>query len=371
MNNKPVRRRGRSIWIILIVAVVAVLFAIRFMQLSRKETFASIRSVQEEQGKPVEVYQAATGDIEVWTTLAGTVEGSFQYPIISTNTIRVIDVARSEGDRVKEGDLIIRLEKTAPNPMLHSYNRSRALYEDALSEAKRMRNLYEEGAISRQALDKAELALKVARSDLINAEESTDLNATHSGVITSILVEEGELANAYAPLAWIARTDTVKIVFEAGSRQALALSVGQRTVWHSRGTGESGEGTISKLDLSADPESHLLRGEAVFPNPGRKLIPGLLVSFRVLTGERSGVVKIPIGCLIETRDGFSVYVVERGQGDETIAWLRPIETGLRTSDEVEVTSGIEAGERVVEFGQSRLGDGDRVNIVSGGGGDVR
>jgi membrane fusion protein (multidrug efflux system) len=174
------------------------------------------------------------------------------------------------------------------------------------------------------------------------------------------------MANAYAPLAWIARTDTVKILFEAGSRQALALAVGQRAVWQTRGTGDSGEGAISKLDLSADPESHLLSGEAVFPNPEGKLIPGLLVSFRVMTGERSGVVKIPVGCLMETREGFSVYVVERGREDANVVRLKRVETGLRTSDEVEITSGIEAGERVVEFGQSRLGDGDRVKIVSGG-----
>jgi RND family efflux transporter MFP subunit len=361
------RKRGprKTILWLVIIAVVAI-FAFRFWQLGRKEGYASIRSVQESEGKPVEVASAELGDIEVWTTLAGTVEGSFQYAIISTNTIRVVDVVKKEGDRVGAGDVVIRLEKTAPNPMLHSYNRSRALYEDALADAKRMRTLYEEGAISKQALDKAELALTVAKTDLANAREGTDLVAVHAGIVTAVNVEEGEMAEAHRPLAWIARTDSVRIVFEAGSRQAMALRVGQRAVWNSRGTGESGEGVISELDLAADPESHLLAGEALFPNPGGTLIPGLLVSFRVLTGEREGIVKIPVDCLMQADDHYEVFVIEAGAGGRHYAALRTVGTGLRTADEAEIVSGIGAGELVVTFGKTMIRDGDLVKIISGG-----
>lgn len=370
MSNRSERKKRRRGWIVLIIVVVVVaLFAIRLSQVSRKETYASIRSVQEAEGKPVEVATVVTGDLEVWTTLAGTVEGSFQYPIISTNSIRVVEVVKREGDRVDAGDVVIRLERTAPNPMLHSYNRSRAVYDDALSTAKRMRNLYKEGAISKQTLDKAELALKVAKADLVNAREGTSLIAMHAGVVTSILIEEGEMANSHTPLAWIARTDSVRIVFEAGSLQAMALALGQKAVWFSRGTGNSGEGVISKLDLAADPESHLLSGEAMFPNPDKRLIPGILVSFRVLTGERRGIVKIPTDCLIRETDGYEVFVVEPGEGGKTAARLRTVETGLRTSDEVEIVAGLAAGDRVVQFGQTRLIDGDLVNVIKGGEGE--
>ncbi len=139
------------------------LFAFRFWRVSSRESFASISSIQESQGKPIEVTRASRGDLEVWTSLAGTVEGSFQYPVISTNSIAVTGVAKKEGDRVRAGDVLIRLEKGAPNPMLLSYNRSLVLFEDALADAERMRALYKEGGVSKQALDKAELALAVAK----------------------------------------------------------------------------------------------------------------------------------------------------------------------------------------------------------------
>jgi membrane fusion protein (multidrug efflux system) len=354
-------------WIVIIVIVAA--FAIRFMQKTRVESVASMRSVQETEGKPVEVATAVRGNLEAWTTLAGTVEGSMQYAIISTNSIRVTDILKKEGDWVDRGDVVIRLEKTAPNPMLHSYNRSRALYEDALADAKRMRNLYSEGAISKQTLEKAEMALKVAESDLINATESTNLMATHPGIVMSVLVEEGELANSHVPLAWIARTDTVKLAFEAGSRQAMALEVGQKAVWHSRVAGESSVGYIEQLDLAADPENHLLNGKAVFPNPNGRLIPGLLVSFSVRTGDRTEVIKIPSGCLIGENGQYKLFVIETGEDGREFARLREVEVGMLTTDEIEIIAGVGEGDRVVQFGQTLLSDGDLVKIMRGGEGN--
>ncbi len=367
MDNRGEKRKGRGRMILWIsIAAVAVLFVLRFWQLSGKETYASISSIQEVEGKPVEIITAATGNLESWTILAGTVEGSLQYPVISTNSIAVVGVAKKEGDAVKPGDVLIRLEKTAPNPMLHSYNRSLALYQDAVSDLERMRNLYKEGAISKQALDKAELALVVAKTDLANAKEGTDLIATHAGIVTSVLVKVGEMANSYEPLMWVARTDSVRISFEAGSRQAMALRAGQKAVWSSYMNGDSGTGVLSKIDLSADPSSHLVRGEALFLNPGKKLMPGVVVSFNVLSGDRRGVVKIPTDCLIERNGAYRVFVIEEGEGVKLVARIRTVETGLRTTDEVEITSGLKSGDRVVEFGQTMLEDGSLVKIVRGG-----
>jgi len=363
-------KKGRGWLTVVIVIVIAVAaFAIRFTVLNRDRSVASIRSIQETEGIPVEAISAVTGDLEVWNTMAGTVEGIVQYPIVSTNSIQVMDVLRREGDHVNRGDVIVRLEKTSPNPMLHSYARSKAVYDDALSDARRMRVLYEEGAVSAQQLEKAEMALKIAESDLVNARAGTDLVADREGVITSVSVEPGDMANNGTPVAWVARTDTVIVKFSAGSRQAMVLEHGQRAVWFSSETGESGEGVISRLDLAADPDTRLLSGEALFANPGGRLIPGLLVSFRVLTGERAGIVKIPVGSLIQENGDYSVYVIEDDGTGKMTASLRAVVPGLRTSDEVEIASGLSAGESVVLFGKSRIADGSLVKVVNDGEGE--
>jgi RND family efflux transporter MFP subunit len=369
MSSERERRggRGRIVLWLCIIAVAAV-FVFRFLQVRGKEAVSSIGSVQQAEGKPVEVVKAAAGDLETWTNLAGTVEGSFQYPIVSANSITVVEVVKHEGDRVKPGDVVIRLETVATSPMLLSYNRSLAVYQDALADLERMRNLYAAGAISKQMLDKSELAADVAKSDLANARESTNLLASHAGIVTSVYVKAGEMADAYKPLAWIARTDSVRVTFAAGSRQAAALRVGQKAVWESGTDAESVTGAVSKVDLSADPTSRLINGEALFPNPDRALVPGTLIPFRVRTGERQRILKIPVDCLIETKGRYRVYVAEQGEGGKTFARLRDVTTGLRTTDEIEIMSGVKVGERVVEFGQTLLSDGDLIKIVRSRGG---
>jgi membrane fusion protein (multidrug efflux system) len=367
-NGKGKKSHGRLILILVIVAFVAA-FAIRFAVLRKDNTIASVRSIQESEGIPIETVSAATGDLEVWNTMAGTVEGIVQYPVVSTNSIQVMDVLRHEGDHVNKGDIIIRLEKTSPNPMLHSYARSKAVYDDALSDLRRMQVLYDEGAISAQQLEKAEMALKISESDLVNARAGTDLVADREGIVTSVKVNPGDMANNGSPVAWVARTDTVIVKFKAGSRQAMVLQKGQRAEWFSSETGEAGEGFIYRLDLSADPDTRLLAGEAMFANPDNRLLPGLLVSFRVLTGERQAVVKIPARCLVQNNGDYSVFVVEDDGTGKRFSSLRPVKPGLRTSDEVEILSGLAAGETVVAFGQTRIGDGSLVKVINEGEGE--
>jgi membrane fusion protein (multidrug efflux system) len=356
--------RGKlTAWIVAVVVIAA--FALRFAAVRATKTVDSIESIQAREGKPVEVVDVTRGELNVWTPLAGTVEGISQYPLVSTNSIQVIDVVKREGDAVKKGDVVIRLGKDVVNPMLLSYKRSKALYDDALRDATRMRNLYEEGAVSKQALDKAEMALKIARSDLEGARESVDIRAAFPGIITSMLVEKGEMANNGKPLAWIARTDSVKIVFHAGSRQAMMMARGQKAVWKNSDSGDSGEGYISKIDLSADPATHLVSGEAVFANPDGRLIPGLLVSFDVLTFSHDDVLKIPVECIMDAPQGKAVYVVNGSGEDGKRAKLTMIKTGVVTSDCAEIKSGLEEGDRVVRFGQDKLTDGILVKVVTG------
>ncbi|MDZ7859228.1 MAG: efflux RND transporter periplasmic adaptor subunit [Candidatus Krumholzibacteriota bacterium] len=356
----------KKIFIIVLAGVVVIaLFAYRFWTLDADEEPSGIAYIQEKEGMPVEVITAGRGAVEVWSTLTGTVEGKLQYPIVSTNTLEVVEVLKRENERVKAGELVIRLDRDAPNPMLHSYRRSKAVYENALNEAERMEALYNEGAVSKRDLEKVQTALEVARSDLENAASSVGLVASYSGIITSINVRKGEMAVSGEVLARVARTDSVIVTLKAGSRQAASLERGQKAVWKSRYNKDRIEGELTKLDLSADPRTHLVGGEAVFANPEGRLIPGLLVSIEVQTVDKRDILNIPADCLIEGDDGYSVFVVEENPNDAARARLRRVKVGVITPEAAEITSGITEGETVVIFGQSDLDDKDSVKIVGG------
>ncbi len=253
--------RRRIGWIVIVILAVVVVFALRFITLSRPGAVASVQELRQIHGVPVEVIPAEVKELSTWTTLAGTVKGVVQYPVVSNNALRVQSIPVREGNPVAAGDVVLRFAEEAPSPMFHSVPQAQAGYENALADVQRLRNLHAEGAVSRQALDHAETRLAVSTAQLAEARSSTALSAAQPGVVTSILAEVGATVSSGRPLMWIARTDTVKAVFQAGSRQALELAVGQQAIWTTP-EGAGIQGVVGRLDLMADAETHLLEGEA-------------------------------------------------------------------------------------------------------------
>lgn len=376
------RNRTRTVWIwIALVVIIAAVFGIRFRQLDRDEALVGIRSVQETEGIPVETVTVHRGELSRWITLAGTVEGEVQYPIVSQNALRVVAIPVDEGDRVEVGDVVVRLAAGAPSPMYHSLDRARATYEQALKDVKRMRNLYAEGAVSASDLDAAETALRVHESDLQDAEGSTALRAGQAGVVSRILVQEGETVSSGKALVWILDDAKVKLRFSAGSAQARALAVGQLVELvdgdpddgdPDDGDPGDGRGEISRLDLMADPKTHLLDGEALLPNTDGRHLPGLLLSFRVRTHHRPEALTLPNECLVpvdgggDDDDAAAAWIVTR-EGGAAEAHLVPVTTGVKGRDEVEIVSGLAADAEVVKFGQTLLSEGAPVRVIERGG----
>ena len=363
MTTRSQHRVRNLTILVVVILVVAALFVLRFEKLGQATETSSIRSVQEELGIPVETVHVAVDDLAQWIDLAGTVEGVTQYPVASYNALRIVGLPMREGDMVAEGDVIVRLADIAPSAMYLSVVQARATYANQLREVQRLRNLYAEGAISKQSLDEAETRLEVAASSLQNAEGSTVLTASHPGRVSRIVVNEGDMAEAGKALVWITDTSSVKIKFNAGSNQALAMAVGQLAEWTDPRSGEIRQGRIGKLDLMADPETHLLAGEAHFANEDGRLLPGLLVSFLVRTRDLSGVLALPARCLVDHQGRDAVWLVA-GDRDPVTAVLRPVGIGLRTTDRVQVTDGLAAGDEVVLHGQTLLSEDVRVNRVA-------
>ena len=342
---------------VLVVAAVAVVFTWRFQVLSQETSPESIRSVQEKEGIPVETVKVRRDGLTRWITLAGTVEGRVQYPVVSNNALPVVAIEVAEGDRVEAGDVILRLVSTAPSPMYHSVEQTRANYENALLTLRRLRNLLEAGAVAQADVDAAETQAKVLATALQDAEGSTALTATEAGVVSSILVREGEMVKTGQALAWITDTSEVKVVFTAGSNQALHLKEGQVAVWTAP-DGSERSGRVSQLDLMADPATHLLEGEATFDNSDGLLVPGLLVSFKVRTADSQGALTVPGACVVHHLDQDAVWVVDG------TAQLVNVELGLKTADSVEIVGGLKEGQEVVRHGQALLRMGALVKVVA-------
>jgi multidrug efflux system membrane fusion protein len=117
-------------------------------------------------------------------------------------------------------------------------------------------------------------------------------------------------------------------------------------------------GTLLTVDNQIDVTTGTSRLKAVFDNQDGVLFPNQFVNCRLLLDTKHGVVIVPAPAIQRGPQGNFVYVVASGN---TVS-ARPVTTGITEGDDVEVSSGLQAGETVVIEGQDKLQDGMKVDV---------
>ena len=351
----------KAIVIIIVIAVLA-LIIYRISTYEKGQVAQSISDIQKEQGVPIEA-QTVTQDTLVYSLqFSGNVEGYSQATTISHLTEKVSEVRVKVGDRVSKGDVLVLLNKSNPQAQ---YQQARLAYENAEMEYKRISALYEQGAVSRQAYDQATLARDMAQTNLSNATELIEITAPIDGVVTDILYKYGEVVTANTPVVAVSSTDKIKCELCVGDADRQQIKTGQ-VAQFSRSTNEQSsnskyalKGTVTEVALSADDETHLFKIVVAADNRDGLLIPGQLVSVKIITRSIPDVLLIPKDAIIMQNDQPYLFKVENN-----IANLVPITLGRESMNRAEIVKGLSAGDTIVVYGMNRLKSGEKVKIVT-------
>ncbi|UCH82925.1 MAG: efflux RND transporter periplasmic adaptor subunit [Candidatus Latescibacterota bacterium] len=359
-------RRIAIVVVLLIVAVLAVLFVLRFATRQSSEAPPSIDEIQAAEGVPVDVRVIRRGAVERHLELLGTVEGIGQVNISSSLAIDIKGIAKRAGDPVKKGEVIIELARDRAGRAYHQFEAAKESLEIAENDLRRMENLHEEGAVSGQALEQARLAYRNAKSQYDQASSVVDLVSPIDGVVTMINATVGSMAEPGVPLATVASIDRMRVRCHVGHTEVVQLAVGQRASIQTASRREAGsrdavtaEGEITRVSLSPDPATKLFLVEITVDNHDGTLRPGVVATVLIRTDERTDVVLAPLDAVIERRGEWYVYRIDSGT-----AVLTKIEIGTADSDDVEVVDGVAEGDTVVTRGQYQLTDRARVRIQS-------
>lgn len=175
------------------------------------------------------------------------------------------------------------------------------------------------------------------------------VRAPHDGYISKLDVRTGAQVTATQPLFELASLDPVWIVIDYPQSQASLLRVGsQVTAATSSWPGTTFQGTVSELLPDLEATTRTLKARVVLNNPQHQLKPGMYLNVELAEAQQGReVLTIPEEALIATGTSNRVLIAD-GEGH-----FRPVEvTAGRTQDGlVEVTSGLEEGQKVVTSGQ--------------------
>lgn len=337
-----------------LLILVAVLVILMFFPKHKEETQPP-RSIVD-----VQTILPASVDLPILREVPGIVASVSQGTLASKVTGLVEEVRVREGDRVKAGQVLILLDNRDFQAQLE---RAEAEVDHAKAHYERIQRLYDEESVSRQELDDAQRAYKVAEAAMKAIEADlayTLIKAPFDGVITDKMIEEGELATPGRPLLRL--EDNLHLRFEAtvAATDVGALRVGdQVTVRLDALADPRLSGRVAKILPSADPSTHSVTVKVDLPyRPG--LQSGLFGTMSFPIGARKALT-LPASAVSEKEGLSRAYVVN----ESGVIQSRLVKVGKVQDEKVEILSGLAPGEWVLA--QAREGmEGAQLRTPPGG-----
>jgi len=287
--------------------------------------------------------------------VVGTVRSRLRAAVEAKVSGRIVALPVMAGQSLQEGELIAQLDAREIQARL---DQAKAALENAERDLQRYATLLEQQVLTRAEFDAAESRQRMAKAAVTEAETLLDyarVAAPFAGVITRKPVEVGDLASPGRVIVEMEDPKTLRV--EADVPEALIeyVTVGARMNIHVPGLAAPVEAKVSELSPAADPNSRTFPVKLDLPaNAPVRL--GQFVRVAVPVGQTDSL-RVPLAAVVVRGQMEMVFVVTN-----SVAQLRLVKMGKRAGDEVEIVSGLSAGEAIVVEGAAQLRDGQAVEI---------
>lgn len=304
------------------------------------------------------VVAATVETVELADTIeaVGTAFANEQADLNSTVTERIARVNFADGAYVPRGAVIAELVRTQQGASL---TESRARLTEARQRLDRLKALQKDGFATRAQVEEAEAAVNVARAQAASAEGSIGdrvVRAPFSGWLSLRRISPGAVVNAGTTIATIVDHSRIKLDFPVPETMLAAVQPGLAIEARAAAfPGETFRGTVATVDPLVDPVTRSVMVRAILPNPDLRLRPGMLMTVELKSRPREALA-VPESAVVGEGARSFVYRLD----DDNVARRQPVTTGLRRDGQVEIVSGLAAGDRIVAEGTVKVRDGATV-----------
>jgi membrane fusion protein, multidrug efflux system len=332
---------------------------------------------------PVLADVAVSMDVPVKIGAIGTVEALNSAAVTAQVSGRVLEVAFAEGQDVNEGYVLFQIDpapyRAALGEARANLKRDQARLDNAGADVARYTDLVAKDYVTKQEYDlvvstaasaKATVEADEAavQSDSVDLDHCT-IRAPIAGRTGNLLVKRGNVVGAGSQAAMVTINQIAPIYVRFAIPEQQLPDVRRYSdqgplsvqVFLPSDTSRVYTGKLTFIDNTVDAETGTVLLKATFPNEDRALWPGQFVQVELVLTIQANATVVPSAAVQASQQGEYIYVI---RADDT-AEQRPVVRGVKIDDKVVITSGAEAGERVVTDGQLRLTPGAKVAIKSG------
>lgn len=276
---------------------------------------------------------------------------------------RVARLGFANGDRVRRGQLLVQLDDTLQQAQLQQAEAQAGI---ARTNLQRSKELLGQGFVSQSAVDQNAAALQVTEAQVALARAQAarmKVLAPFDGVAGLRAVDVGDYLKDGADIVNIADLSSLHVEFTLPERYIARVRPGQAIDVAVDALPEQRfAGRIDALDSQVDPNGRALRVRARVENRGALLKPGMFARPRVVFATRQGAIVVPEEALVPQGGRQLVFKVAQGADGRPVAQRLEAKLGLRLPGKVEILEGLQAGDRVVTAGHSRLLRGGAVPL---------
>jgi membrane fusion protein (multidrug efflux system) len=199
---------------------------------------------------------------------------------------------------------------------------------------------------------------------LLKQRESRDarIYAPFEGVVGARNISPGQVIAKNTTLTWLVDLDPVKVEFHVPERFLSQVQIGQTIEFPVAAYfGKKYTGKVFFISPYVDPNDRTALVKAEIANPTHELKPGMFANLDLALQSRENSVVIPEVSLAQILENnkANVYVVDQNQ----TAQIRTVAVGLRLTGRVEITSGLQGGEKVIVEGFQKIGPGSKVKLA--------
>ncbi|MFC1897975.1 efflux RND transporter periplasmic adaptor subunit [Candidatus Cloacimonadota bacterium] len=300
--------------------------------------------------REVKVTTAELADISSYIEYSGKIAADDAINLKPALGGKIMSMLVDEGSLVKKGDLLAKLDDT-------QLIQAKTQFNNAEKNYKRMLELKKTGAIDGATFDEVETGYKMAQTSMEFLVENTHILAPIDGVVTTVFKKQGENFDAMMDpfLIRMVNLSKVKAKIQISDADVNLIKKGQNVVLNINNSDEDFTGKISFVSPEADMMAGTFTVEMIVRNKNNKLRNNQFVRVKVLTATSNDAVVVPQEAVI---DGDHVFIIQSEK-----AVMKIVSLGLENEYEIEITTGINAGDEVVVIGNAGLSEGDKVKVT--------
>jgi multidrug efflux pump subunit AcrA (membrane-fusion protein) len=299
-----------------------------------------------EAGTQVKVLKIAKTDFSDSILAMGTIKGFAQVNLGFQLSGIVSAFNFREGDEIKAGQIVAQLD---PQEQMLKYEEAKVNYNNVQA-------LYDLGAVIPLKLQEAKIKMDLAQADLAK----TAVVAPTDGILGSRDVEVGSSANPNMKIATFLDINDVFAEVGIMEREINKVVVGQDVKINIDAYPDLDfGGTVTNIAPMVKGKSKTLSVKVQIANPYRLLLPGMFVRVRIKIFQAKNAIIIPRPALKKVKGAYHVFTVNQNNKSE----FKTVKLGYVTTDNVQITEGLNEGDLVVVEGMEELKDGSKVQVM--------